>query len=105
MKWRERAHSFIHLVPIDLAGAARNATLGLQINGNLHKVGSVECFTALLTRCRKEGITIGAFSIAATLLAEAALYMRSKGGDVKMVIPPVVCDMLVNLRNRFNPVQ
>ena len=102
-QWRERARNFKHLVPVDLAEVGRNATPGLQINGNLHKVGSVEGFTALLTRCRKEGITIGAFSIAATLLAEAALYVRSKGGDVKMVIPPVVCDMLVNLRNRFNP--
>ena len=103
VKWRDRARNFKHLVPVDLAEVARNDTPGLQINGNLHREGSVEGFSALLARCRKEDITIGAFSIAATLLAEAALYVRSKGGDVVIVIPPVVSDMLVNLRNRFNP--
>lgn len=89
-------------MPVDLAELARNATPGLQINGNLHKQGSVEGFTALLARCRKEGVTIGAFSIAATFLAEAALYVKSKGGDVEMAIPAVVCDLPVNLRNRYN---
>ena len=48
---RERAKNFKHIVPVDLAELARNATPGLQINGNLHKEGGDNLFTLSAPFC------------------------------------------------------
>lgn len=73
-------------------------------NRTLHAIGTKQGFTNLKTRCKELGVTVGSYSFAALILAQAAVYVRKHGNEIpEGGIPTYYQDVLADLRTRLEP--
>jgi len=72
----------------------------LPLNSTLWREGEPANYQAIRACCRKEGVTVGGLSLAASYMAQAALLAKHRPTSP---LPPLLCDIPVNVRQHIDP--
>ena len=98
----ERAQVQQVLFPLNMEEVALSKSQVPFKNRTLHATGTKEGLTRLRSFCKRLGVTVGAYTFAVLILAEAAVYVRRHGGQIPLEgIPTIYMDVLANLRTRL----
>jgi len=102
----ERARSYLPRLPFDLGELERCRAEQLPCNSSLWREGSEACYSAVRTRCRQEGVTVGSLALAACYLAQAVVHCRATHHTPATYpgLQDTLVDIPVNARRQVSPV-